>query len=120
MSLISLTFGNKKTPFSRFESISITTPLDKIKINPLEENKVKVRKVCQFLGDSNLYLVCEVVAGAVCERMKANHCGNTLEIVEIDSKYPGAKAAKKGMTVGISVSGVSREDVKAGELVSFT
>jgi len=118
MSLISLTFGDKRQSFST-EMSSISTPLDRMEVDPNETSAVKVRKVCQFLGDPNLYLVCEVVSGAITEQMIGNCEGKSLEIQEIDSKYPHSKIAKKGMTVGLSVSGVRKSDVNKDHVINF-
>ena len=118
MSLISLTFGEKKQSYST-ELTSISTPLDRMEVNPNEDSAVKVRKVCQFLGDPNLYLVCEVISGAITEQMIGKCEGKPLEIQGIDSKYPHAKIAKKGMTVGLSVSGVRKSDVNKDHIINF-
>lgn len=119
MSLISLTFGEKKQSFST-DLISISTPLDRMEVDPNEANSVKVKKVCQFFGDSTLYLICEVVSGAITEQMVGKCEGKFLEIKEIDSKYPRSKIAKKGMTVGLSVSGVRKSDINKDYIINFT
>ena len=118
MSLISLTFGDKKQSFST-ELTSISTPLDRMEVDPSEESSVKVRKVCQFFGDPDLYLVCEVVSGAISEQMIGKCEGKHLEIQKIDSKYPHSKIAKKGMTVGLTVSGVRKSDVNKDYIINF-
>lgn len=118
MSLISLTFGEKKQSFST-DLISISTPLDRMEVDPNEANSVKVKKVCQFFGDSDLYLVCKVVSGAITEQMIGKCEGKSLEIKKIDSKYPRSKIAKKGMTVGLSVSGVQKSDVNKDYIINF-
>ena len=118
MSLISLTFGKDRQSFSS-ELISISTPMDNVKVNPHDSNTVKVRKVCQFLGDKNLYLVCEVVSGAICEHMVGNYEGKSLELLEIDSKYPHSTLAKKGMSVGLTVKGLCKGDIRSGEELNF-
>lgn len=117
MSLVSLTFGNKRQSFST-DLISISTPVDNLKINPDEANTVKVKKVCQFLGDKNIYMVCEVVSGVICEQMVGNYEGNAVRILELDSKYP-TKIAGKGMHAGLTVTGIRKCDVNKGDEINF-
>ena len=120
MSLVSLTFGDKGTDFSNHPHIHVSSPMDGLEVEEGVENTVEVKKVCQFLGDPDVYLICEILSGVVCENMKGNCEGRDLSIVELECKYAGAKAAKKGMTVGLTVTGIKKSDVKKGETIAFS
>lgn len=118
MSLITLTFGHARSEFSVKPALQITTPQDAIKVVPGSESKVQVKKACQFLGFSDVYVVGQIVSGVVSPNMKGTLDGNTMEIVELESKY-GNRAAKEGMTVGLTVRGIPKEAVKEGSILSF-
>ncbi len=109
MSLVTLTFGSQKSGFSVEAPILVSTPQDRIKIDPSQENKVLIRKSCQFLGHSDVYLVAEIVSGVIASNMHAIVNGQEVQIVELESKI-GNKIAKKGMTVGLTVRGVPDKD----------
>ncbi|MBU0635575.1 hypothetical protein KKE06_00955 [Candidatus Micrarchaeota archaeon] len=122
MSLISLTFGN-----SRSETVSevispnleVITPEDQIQAMPGIENRVEVKKACQFVGHSDVYIVGQIVSGVVSNQMKGSLAGNSFQIVELESKY-GHRIAKEGMTVGITVRGIPKESLKTGHVITFT
>ncbi len=123
MSLVSLTFGkenSQRTVSSMAEKpqMQVTSPADLISINPLVENKVEIKKSCQFLGHSDVYLVCQIVSGVISSRMKGQLEGQSFEIVELESKY-GNRIAKQGMTIGLTVRGLPKEFFERGKIVSF-
>ena len=122
MSLVTLTFGHEKAAnaFTSNPHIGVHRPMDDLHIDPAVENKARVRKIAQFLGDDEVYLICEIVSGVVAEKMHADCHAHKLCISELECKYPGSKIAKKGMTVGISVSGIAKADVKEGETITFS
>lgn len=118
MSLISLTFGEGKSEFSVKAPIQVITPEDQIQIKPDVENKVQIRKACQFLGHSDVYVVAQVVSGVVANTMKGEVDGRYFEIVELESKI-GHRIAKQGMTIGLTVRGISKDAFKKGCHVTF-
>lgn len=122
MSLTSLTFGKENGGFSSAMSvepaIQITSPQDLISINPAVENKVEIKKACQFLGHSDIYLVAQIMSGVVSHKMKGYVEGRSFDIVELESKL-GSRIAKEGMTIGLTIRGVPREAFDKGKVVSF-
>ena len=118
MSLVSLTFGAGKSEFSVKPAIAIINPWDKLRVDPTIENKVEVKKVCQFLGCDEVYIVGQITSGVLCEQMKGCVKGNNFDIVELESKYKGM--AKQGMTVGLLVKGIAKETVCRGDTLTFS
>lgn len=118
MSLVSLTFGVGKSEFSVKAPIQVLTPEDQIQILPGVENKAQIKKACQFLGHSDVYLVAQVTSGVVANTMKGEVNGQGFEIVELESKY-GHRIAKQGMTIGLTVRGITKEAFKEGSQISF-
>ncbi len=117
MSLISLTFGKGKQEPS-FNQIEIASPCDSISISPDVENLVEVKKACTFFKHTGIYIVGEVLSGAVKGEMQGECNGKRFCIEEIDSRL--GNAAKEGMSVGLSTSGISLEDLKAGDVISLS
>lgn len=117
MSLITLTFGNKyhEQASLRFKDKTVTRPLDGLA--PKGPAKFEVKKVSQFFGDRNIYLVGIIESGVLAEQMKATIGEKTGRIVELESKF--GTTAKKGMTAGIVVAGLDKEDVLAGQKIDF-
>ncbi len=118
MSLVSLTFGVGKSEFSVKAPIQVLTPEDQIQILPGVENKAQIKKACQFLGHVDVYLVAQVTSGVVANTMKGEVNGQGFEIVELESKY-GHRIAKQGMTIGLTVHGISKNAFKEGSQISF-
>ena len=123
MSLVSLTLGREKSseiqePVARQPAIQVTSPEDLITINPEVENKVEIKKACQFLGHSDVYLVAQIMTGVVSHKMKGYLDGKNFEIVELESKL-GSRIAKEGMTIGLTVRGLPRDAFEKGKVVSF-
>ena len=119
MSLVSLTFGSGKSQFSVKPAIAVINPWDKIKVDPTVENKVEVKKVCQFLGCEEVYVVGQITSGVVTGQMKGSSRDKTFEIVELESKY-GHNVAKQGMTVGLLIKGIPKELVCRGDTLVFS
>jgi len=120
MSLITLTFGNKN-----FNGVSshavISTPGDRVKekISKSENpfGSAIIKKTCKFFGENEVYVVAEITEGFVGKNMKATLNNQELTLVEIDSKY--GNHAKKGMTIGLSFSGVKEEDLPKESILKF-
>ncbi len=118
MSLVSLTFGGEKR-YNVSPHIAISTPAGRIeeKIARGGEGRALVKKACRFYGQENVYIVAEVIEGLLGEGMKAFLEDRQLRVVEIESKY--GSSAKKGMTVGIMLSGASEEEL-SGKTLRFS
>ncbi len=112
MSLITLTFGygNNRNNYSNSVHTNVRTPITNSKN---KAGVLKVKKVCQFYNVNELYVIGEVIDGAVSESMKANINGNNLVVKEVESKY-GA-IGKKGVLVGTLIDGVQKEDIEVGQ-----
>ena len=119
MSLISLTFGEKRNSFSIEPQIQVTRPADCIKIVPGVENKAEVVKSCFFYQHNEPYIVANIVSGVVSEKMKGTLNGKSFEIIELNSKYGNAGIAKKGMTIGLMVKGLENETIQKGTTIVF-
>jgi hypothetical protein len=119
MSLISLTFGDRKNNFSCGPEIQVTRPSDCIKAIPGVENRVEVVKSCFFYKQNEPYIVANIVSGVVSEKMTGSLNGKSFEIVELNSKYGNAGIAKKGMTIGLMVKGLENEAIPKGTTISF-
>ncbi|MFH0955292.1 MAG: hypothetical protein V1777_04275 [Candidatus Micrarchaeota archaeon] len=99
--------------------VPIVAPQDLIQEIPNEENRVKIKKSCQFLGLSDVYLVAEIVSGVVSSDMKGSINGRSIQIVELESKL-GNRIAKKGMLVGLTVRGLPKESFQKDGFVTFS
>ncbi|MFH1664230.1 MAG: hypothetical protein ABH986_05520 [archaeon] len=119
MSLISLTFGNKKNSFSVSSAIQIVRPADCLVSKAGIENTVRVVKSCFFFKQKEPYIVANIVSGIVSEKMCGTVNGRNFEIVELESKYGDAGIAKKGMTIGLMVKGLENEVIESGSTISF-
>lgn len=119
MSLVSLTFGEKRNSFSVAPCIQVTRPADCIKVDPNIENKMEVVKSCFFFKHNEPYIVGNIVSGVVSEKMRGTVNGKSFDIIELDSKYGDAGIAKKGMTIGLSVKGLTNENIDKGTVIVF-
>jgi hypothetical protein len=97
----------------------VETPADRVKIDPSVENRVEVKKVCQFLGHSDIYVVGEIKSGVVMPNMKGNVGSNCFEVIEMESKI-GNRIAKQGLTVGLTLKGIPKEAVQQGSVFTLT
>ena len=122
MSLVSLTFGNNsRNKLSVPSAVQIISrPEDHIKVEPGQEPKLEVQKISTFLGFNGVYIIGKVKSGVISTRMMGiSPSGKTFRVTEIESKYPNCTVAKQGMTVGLSVEGVGKEDVLDAKELTF-
>lgn len=118
MGLASLIFSGKdNSNYGR--DITLAMHAHDINSDPLIENKLRVRKACQFYGMDELYVMGEVVSGCVTTNMKGSCNNKILFVAELECKYPGVTRAKKGMKIGLMVYGVEREDLREGDTITF-
>ena len=116
MSLITLTFGdNYKNRNARFREVS--NPFENLK--PDSVNQFEVKKVNQFFGERNVYVIGMIKNGVIAEKMKSNIDGKNILVVELESKY-GCNKAKQGMNVGLTLAGIEKEDLQPGQVIDFT
>ncbi|AJF59720.1 MAG: hypothetical protein J4224_02125 [Candidatus Diapherotrites archaeon] len=118
MSLISLIYGGSKKPTQTEAFKEVTRPLDNIQASSGERTDVKVKAVCQFVGQDEIFMVGEVLSGVLEQNMRGSIGENAFDLIEIESKY-GVSKAKQGMTVGLTLSGIRKEALKRGEIVRF-
>ncbi len=116
MSLITLTFGNGNNKSVLARTTQMAGPLENLKASSI--NKVKVKKVNQFFGERNVYIIGEITEGVLFEQMKSVVGDKTGLIVELESKFGKAKA-KKGMNVGLLLAGVEKDDIQEGQVLNF-
>jgi hypothetical protein len=121
MSLTTLTFGDRTSRDSGhdFRTIDLSRPMENVEVAPSVENKLKVIKICQFYKCQYVYILGEVMNGVVGESMKGRTGEKAFLVESIESKYPGARAVKKGVRVGLMVSGIEKEDVSEGATLDF-
>lgn len=117
MSLVSLTFGSNRQQMSVGKTVEVIRPWDSIRIDPAVENRLEVKKVSTFLNFDFPYIIGEILQGAVCEGMKGTCNGIEFTVEEVNSKY--GSIAKAGMTIGIVVKGISKEQINAGEVITL-
>lgn len=113
MSLTSLTFGNSRNKMSVASAIQVLSrPEDKIRVTAGAEPKLEVQKISTFLGFDGVYIIGKVTSGVIAPQMMGvSTGGKTFRVTEIESKYPNCAVAKQGMTVGISLEGVHKDDI---------
>jgi len=120
MSLVTLTFGNKNFHTPSPHAI-IWTPGDRVKerISKAENlfGSAIIKKTCKFFGENEIYVVAEITEGFIGKDMKATLNNRELTLLEIDSKY--GNHAKKGMTVGLSFSGMTEKDFPIKSILKF-
>ena len=118
MSLITLTFGGENK--GAYSEIDIVSPQDSIYVYPWEKNKLCVKKVTCFYNEPEVYVVGEIVSGAISKGMTGDVNGKHFTIKDLNCKYRGSDIAKKGMTIGLSIEGVSKEEIEKGSIISFS
>ena len=119
MSLITLTFGYGKERLSVFPHMRITEPLSDIEVPAGSVNKLQVKKVCQFYGDREVYVLGTVVSGFVGKDMSGKANGKFFDVVDMECKFPRAKYAKQGMAIGLFVKNISKEALENTEFLEF-
>ena len=120
MSLITLTFGDRGNCYSETPHTLISTPETAI-ANKAQSIGAKaqaiIRKTCNFYSQKDIYVIAEVINGFIGQDMQATLNGKRMELLEIESKF--GHSAKKGMTVGLTLKGISKEELKTGETIFF-
>ncbi|MFH0970789.1 MAG: hypothetical protein V1776_05010 [Candidatus Diapherotrites archaeon] len=121
MSLVSLTFGNSRNKMSVPSEIQvISRPEDHIEVTPGSEPKLEVQKISTFMGFDGVYIIGKVTSGMIAPFMVGvSPTGKKFRVTEIESKYPNCAVAKQGMTVGLSVEGIHKEDVIQAKELQF-
>ncbi len=121
MSLISLTFANGRSDAYIGHSPMVSTPESRLNQRMNREGAGKgiaiVKKACRFFSHDDVFVLAEVQDGYVAEKMKANFDGRDVQIISLESKY--GRSAKKGMIVGMSVSGVHEDELPSGSTLNF-
>ncbi len=122
MSLISLTFGDKKNSHRDYsQHNSISTPgsrlSQKIEQTCFAHGEGIIKKTCQFYAQDDVFALIEVTNGLVAENMLAFVDNKPIQMVELESKY--GNNAKKGMVVGITFKGITENELEKGKTISF-
>ncbi len=121
MSLVTLTFGGAKKHFNISPNAFISTPSDRVNESmgkmPSISGKLLVKKACRFYSHDNIFVVAEVADGFIGENMKAFFNEREVQIVEVESKY--GHNAKKGMPVGVFLSGIDETELPNGAVLEF-
>lgn len=118
MSLVSLTFGSGKAQSVSGIRMFVQKPLQNLKINPNEENKLEVIKASQFFGHENVFVIAKVASGVLLQDMSVDVNGKICKIVgEIESKL-GKTNAKKGMLVSFFLQGIDKDELQKGQVVN--
>lgn len=121
MSLISLTFANGRSNAYMGQNELVSTPESRLNQRMSREGAGKgtalVKKSCRFFSHDDVFILAEVQDGFVAEKMKASFGGKDVQIISLESKY--GRAAKKGMIVGMSVSGINEDEIPSGSTLSF-
>ena len=120
MSLTTLTFGSKKAGFVP-QNAFVSTPGDRVGQamgrTPLTAGKIVVKKACRFYSHDNIFVVGEVADGFIAENMKGQFKDREIQIVDVESKY--GHNAKKGMAIGVFLSGVDETELPEGTELDF-
>ena len=121
MSLITLTFANGRNDFYNNPNAFVSTPESRLNQRMLREGAGKgtavVKKACRFYSHDDVFILAEVADGFVSENMKANFGEKEVRVLSLESKY--GRTAKKGMIVGMSVSGIDDDELPAGSTLNF-
>lgn len=122
MSLVSLTFGNSRNKMSVPSAVQvISRPEDRIRVSPGSEPKLEIQKVSTFLGFNGVYIIGKVTSGVIAPAMMGTSTnGKVFRVTEIESKYPNCTVAKQGMTVGLSVEGIDKDDIVDIKEITFS
>ncbi len=120
MSLVTLTFSSKR----EFDSPNayISTPSSRISQGivkmPLRSGKLVVKKACRFYSHDNIFVVAEVADGFIAENMKGTFKDREIQIVDVESKH--GHNAKKGMAVGVFLSGIDETELPVSTELDFS
>ena len=121
MSLTTLTFANGRNTFYNNTNALVSTPESRLNQRMMMDGAGKgtaiVKKACRFFSHDDVFILAEVQDGFVAEHMKANFGEKEISILSLESKY--GRAAKKGMIVGMSVSGINEDELQSGATLNF-
>lgn len=118
MSLTSFAFGNNPTDIYNNPHLWIETPADRaIRRGAGGEAVASVKKACKFVGGEGVYVIAKVSSGCLSQGMGGTIAGKYFKVVDIESKY--GRAAKEGMSCGLTLSGVDLSDLHVGETLKF-
>ena len=129
MSLVTLAFGSKNRASSP-EAVApgaiaqsgraVSTPEDRLRQKILRtgaEGTAIIRKACRFFSRDEIFVLAEVTEGLVSQDMKIFAGEKQLEVIDMESKY--GRAAKQGMTIGLTLRNVEEEDLPTGSALNF-
>jgi len=115
-----LTFGNgSKNRFSLKPDMEVMQPWHNIKIDANTENKLVVKKACNFYKRTETYIIGEIISGVVQEGMRAKAKDKEFKVLELDCRMKGAPIAKSGMVVGLTVEGIHCTDLEKDSVLVF-
>ena len=123
MSLVTLTFGSGQAKRADYPSPNavVSTSMNRAAQplgNKSYNGKLLVKKACRFYSHDNIFVVGEVAEGFIFEKMKGSHNSREIEIVDVESKH--GHNAKKGMSVGIFLSGIDETELEIGSVLNFS
>ena len=95
----------------------VENPWDSIRIDPNKENKLQVQRVSSFYGEPDVIIIGKVVSGVITDKMKLKFGEQEVPILKMDSKY--RTMGKEGMTIGITVRGVYKDDFQKDSCITF-
>lgn len=121
MSLITLAFGSGRNSSHEGPTVYVSTPESRINQRLTKPGEGKgtalVKKACRFYSHDDVFILAEVIDGFLSENMKAMFGEKEIRVLSLESKY--GRAAKKGMIVGMSVEGITEEELPSGSTLSF-
>lgn len=99
----------------------ISRPEDRIRVSPGSEPKLEIQKISTFLGFNGVYIIGKVTSGVIGPAMMGvSTNGKIFRVTEIETKYPNCTVAKQGMTVGLSVEGIDKDDIQDIKEITFS
>ncbi|HIH09761.1 MAG TPA: hypothetical protein HA254_03760 [Candidatus Diapherotrites archaeon] len=121
MSLVTLTFGKKETNYAPTAHAVISSPETRMNHGIAQpgskKGKLLVKKACRFYSHDHIFVLAHVEDGFITENMKAQLEDREIQIVEVESKF--GHNAKKGMPVGVFLSGIDETELAAGTVLDF-
>jgi hypothetical protein len=120
MSLVTLTFGEKRSSFISTPHAVVSTPEARLRQSASREGtkgKAVIKKACRFFSQEDVYVLAQVDEGFVSDEMKAFYNGSRLQVIDVESKL--GQCAKQGMSVGLTFRGVNEFDFMPGSIINF-
>lgn len=117
MSLTHITFSPKNKELAARPMLAVENPWDCVKPKEGVDNKLQVQKVSSFFGEPEIMIIGKVVSGVITDKMQGSINGKEFRITQMDSKY--RNVGKEGMTIGITVRGLMREEIEKDAIISF-